>query len=639
MTVKGGKLEYETSLDTKGMQKGLNGLKASTVAIGNLIADVFRKVASVINDSMDTAIKRFDTLNNFSKVMSNLGISAEDSQKSIDKLSEKLMGLPTTLQDGAMAVQRFTSANGDIKKSTDYFLALNNAILAGGASTEIQATALEQLSQAYAKGKPDMMEWRSALTAMPAQLKQVAEAMGYVNAEELGEALRKGDVSMEDFMKTIEKLNTEGINGLANFEEQARNATGGIETAITNMRSRVAQGVEKLIRSIDDGLKDADVGGVADFILGFGNTMRDGLANVGETIKPIITGLLNGSMDAGEATKIILDKIMPIVKNIIAKIPDFVKQIFKTIIQMLPEILQALIEIVESIAKMLPELIPVIIEGIYNIIAIIARMLPTLITDVVNGILDALMSILDNIDLLIDAGIELIIALAEGIVEALPIIIDKMPMIIEKLYEAFERNLPKILEAGMKLIKILGNGIKNALPEIIKLIPVLFEALKKATINLLPVLGKIGLDIVKGIGNGIVSTLGLSWIKEKIKELVGNIVKNIKDFFKIGSPSKLMAQEVGQWLPKGIAVGIEANTDSIEKAMDNIDDLIVDSMNNAVNFKNGAFNDSANLLSNYNLNGDIIIQGNLESSVMLDGRKVGQETAPYVMKAIKNGGI
>lgn len=50
-----------------------------------------------------------DTLNNYPKVMSNLGIATEDAQKSINKMSEKLSGLPTTLDEGALAVQRFTS--------------------------------------------------------------------------------------------------------------------------------------------------------------------------------------------------------------------------------------------------------------------------------------------------------------------------------------------------------------------------------------------------------------------------------------------------------------------------------------------------------------------------------------------------
>ena len=75
----------------------------------------------------------------------------------------------------------------------------------------------------------------------------------------------------------------------------------------------------------------------------------------------------------------------------------------------------------------------------------------------------------------------------------------------------------------------------------------------------------IGLDIVKGIGNGI--TNGITWIKNKIKAFVGNVTSFIKKMFKIGSPSKLMSDQVGQWIPKGIAVGISANTDSVYDAM------------------------------------------------------------------------
>ena len=48
----------------------------------------------MISNSMDDAISRYDTMNNFPRVMQNLGIATEDSQKSIDKMSEALMGLP-----------------------------------------------------------------------------------------------------------------------------------------------------------------------------------------------------------------------------------------------------------------------------------------------------------------------------------------------------------------------------------------------------------------------------------------------------------------------------------------------------------------------------------------------------------------
>ena len=221
-------------------------------SIRNIVAGlgIASLIKSTILGNIDAAIKRVDTLSNYSRVMSNLGVGSVQANASIQKLSNKLIGLPTTLDDASGAVQRFTSVNGNISRSTDMFLALNNAILAGGASSEIQKSALEQLSQSYAKGKPDMFEWRSAMTAMPAQMKQVAEAMGFVNASALGEALRNGTVSMDQFMNTLMQLNTQGINGYQSFEEQARNATGGIATSIANMRTAIVRGMSDVMNTI-----------------------------------------------------------------------------------------------------------------------------------------------------------------------------------------------------------------------------------------------------------------------------------------------------------------------------------------------------------------------------------------------------
>lgn len=258
------------SAQTKSAKSELNSVKSEvtslknhvdkvTGSIGNSFKSIRNIVAglgiasiikSTILGNVDAAIKRVDTLSNYSRVMSNLGADSVQANASVQKLSNKLIGLPTTLDDASGAVQRFTSVNSNISRSTDMFLALNNAILAGGASSEIQKSALEQLSQSYAKGKPDMFEWRSAMTAMPAQMKQVAEAMGFVNASALGEALRNGRVSMDQFMNTLMQLNTQGINGYQSFEEQARNATGGIATSITNMRTAIVRGMSDVMNTI-----------------------------------------------------------------------------------------------------------------------------------------------------------------------------------------------------------------------------------------------------------------------------------------------------------------------------------------------------------------------------------------------------
>lgn len=268
MTVE--ELQIVISAQTKSAKSELNSVKNEvtglknhvdkvTGSIGNSFKSIRNIVAgfgiaslikSTILGNIDAAIKRVDTLSNYSRVMSNLGVGSVQANASIQKLSNKLIGLPTTLDDASGAVQRFTSVNSNISRSTDMFLALNNAILAGGASSEIQKSALEQLSQSYAKGKPDMFEWRSAMTAMPAQMKQVAEAMGFVNASALGEALRNGTVSMDQFMNTLMQLNTQGINGYQSFEEQARNATGGISTSIANMRTAIVRCMSEVMNTI-----------------------------------------------------------------------------------------------------------------------------------------------------------------------------------------------------------------------------------------------------------------------------------------------------------------------------------------------------------------------------------------------------
>ena len=291
-----GSLTYDTKIDKSGFEKGINNLKSST---GNAFSQIKNIVAglgidklisasfNIINNSIDGAISRLDTLNNYPKVMSNLGVASDDAKKSIEKMSDKLSGLPTTLDQGALAVQRFTSKNSDVGKSTDYFLALNNALLAGGSSADIQSTALEQLSQSYAKGKPDMMEWRSIQTAMPAQLNQVAQAFG-MTSDQLGEALRNGKISMDDFMNKIVELNQNGTGEFQSFEEQARNSTGGIATSITVAKTQVVKGVADIISKIDELLKNEGLGGIGEIISNLGKKAKEVLDKIAEKLPDII---------------------------------------------------------------------------------------------------------------------------------------------------------------------------------------------------------------------------------------------------------------------------------------------------------------------------------------------------------------
>lgn len=293
-----GSLTYDTKIDTSGYQRGIDNIKGTTKSamgqIRNIVAGlgidrIISSAMNTISSSIDGAVSRIDILNNFPKVMSNLGIGTKDATKAINELSENLQGIPTALDDAALSVQRFTSKNNDVNKSVDIFTAVNNALLAGGASADIQSSALEQLSQSYAKGKMDMIEWRSIQTAMPAQLKQVASAMG-LTTDELGEMLRAGDNTeqvFDEFINTIIRLNKEGSEEFLSFEEQARNSTGGINTSIKNMKTAITRGVADVISAFDELLKDNGLGGISGVLASIGKQAEDILGEVAKAIKKI----------------------------------------------------------------------------------------------------------------------------------------------------------------------------------------------------------------------------------------------------------------------------------------------------------------------------------------------------------------
>ena len=244
------KAASQASGGVSGGIKNMGMKMAATGAIIGIVSAVTQKAMAAIAASTGDAIKRFDTLKNFPRVMQNLGISTKDSQDSIDYLSKKLEGLPTTLDAATTAVQRLTATNGNLRASTAIYLALNNAILAGGADAQQQASAMEQLQQAYAKGKPELQDWKTLMQAMPAQLKQIANAMGYMDSSQLYDSLQSGKASMDDFMRAVVKLNKEGINGLGSFEQQAAGATGGVATSFTNMQNAITRGIAACMDAI-----------------------------------------------------------------------------------------------------------------------------------------------------------------------------------------------------------------------------------------------------------------------------------------------------------------------------------------------------------------------------------------------------
>lgn len=75
----------------------------------------------------------------------------------------------------------------------------------------------------------------------------------------------------------------------------------------------------------------------------------------------------------------------------------------------------------------------------------------------------------------------------------------------------------------------------------------------------------VGQDIVRGLANGISSMFG--WVYNKARSIASNILKGAKDALGIGSPSKVMAREVGRWIPPGIMQGADKAMPDLDRYM------------------------------------------------------------------------
>lgn len=98
-------------------------------------------------------------------------------------------------------------------------------------------------------------------------------------------------------------------------------------------------------------------------------------------------------------------------------------------------------------------------------------------------------------------------------------------------------------------------------------------------------LRQIGKDVINGFIEGIVSMFKA--VKDAIKNLASMVTDGLKNALKIKSPSRVM-MGISQWIPAGVAKGIEDNTKQVDDAMANMVDTdlvnpIAEDLNNAFN--------------------------------------------------------
>lgn len=255
--VDGNKVKVLNDELDKTAQKGDRGSDSlKKFAIGGAAFKLASKAVDLLTDSLGGAIQRFDTLESYPRVMQAMGHSTEDVTRSTKKLAAGIEGLPTTLNEVVGTAQRLTSITGDINKSTDLTLALNNAFLASGSSSADASRGLQQFSQMLSAGKVDMQSWKTLQETMPYALQKTAESFGFAGQSAQNDfysALKEGRITFNQFSSKLVELN----GGVGGFAELAKTNSKGIQTSFGNLKNAVVKGVANTIKALDDLTKAA----------------------------------------------------------------------------------------------------------------------------------------------------------------------------------------------------------------------------------------------------------------------------------------------------------------------------------------------------------------------------------------------
>ena len=362
-----------------------------------------------------------------------------------------------------------------------------------------------------------------------------------------------------------------------------------VNKTITNVIPALADGIAANLPSVITSTMDAL------------QTALPQLYNAGKSI----VGALGSAMaeNSGEMLRVAMELVTALMDDIGDSLPKVLPQIAELIVDIadtltspenLTPMIQAALGIIKGLADGIVEALPTLIRAvpqiISNIMTILTEEMPKLLTtgqevltSLITGILDSLpllvqvafdlvdslvTFVLDNLPQLLELAAQLILALVQGITENLPKIAEGAGELIPKIIATVVDKLPEIIDTGFEITVELVKGILKALPKIVESVVQLIGSMciKFTEYDWL----SLGKNLILGIKDGVVQ-----YAYELINAVTdaGEKAYNaVKDFFGIASPSKLMRDGIGAYLPAGIAAGIMANEGDVTSAMNALAD-------------------------------------------------------------------
>ncbi len=613
-------------IDTAMIGKAADGFKKYTQTIGVGLAAVTTALAANVETSRE-----------WNSDMTKLKTNAETSGNNFDFMKSKMQDL--------------VAITGESDSSIE---ALSN-LMAVGFSDEQMTPAINALSGAVEKF-PDTLKIESLSDSLQETLAtgaatgQFSELIGRMgdSVDDFNAGLQNCTSEAERQQYALDWLANSGLSEINDEYQSANKSTLDYERASFELQDALASlgtaftpvmagakgmAADFLTKSLPAVQKLS--GGFTKLFDGVSSLLdaydSGGLDGLTEQIPVVISGLFSSASETlAENAPTLITAATTVLTSIIQSLAQSAPSLINSI---LPSLLNGFFGLINALVSTIPTLVPELvqgaitlflglIDGLNDVIKQLMPMLPSLIKQITD-------TLIENLPAIIEGGFQLLTGLITGLTKCTPDLINAIIALIPVITDSLTENLPVLVKAGMELIVALAQGLPTAIPAIIDALPDIISAIIDGfkEVDWLD----LGANILKGILNGLVSAVSGIW---SVVEDVGSaIIDGFCDFFDIHSPSRVMAKKVGQYLPSGIAVGMEdtadepvdeaqAIVDSVAGVSAEMDPVMIGRQN--VRKTADKISTEADSTTQHGKSGDLTVVMNI------DGKRFATVTAPYM---------
>lgn len=613
-------------IDTAMIGKAADGFKKYTQTIGVGLAAVTTALAANVEASRE-----------WNSDMTKLKTNAETSGNNFDFMKSKMQDL--------------VAITGESDSSIE---ALSN-LMAVGFSDEQMTPAINALSGAVEKF-PDTLKIESLSDSLQETLAtgaatgQFSELIGRMgdSVDDFNAGLQNCTSEAERQQYALDWLANSGLSEINDEYQSANKSTLDYERASFELQDALASlgtaftpvmagakgmAADFLTKSLPAVQKLS--GGFTKLFDGVSSLLdaydSGGLDGLTEQIPVVISGLFSSASETlAENAPTLITAATTVLTSIIQSLAQSAPSLINSI---LPSLLNGFFGLINALVSTIPTLVPELvqgaitlflglIDGLNDVIGQLMPMLPSLIKQITD-------TLIENLPAIIEGGFQLLTGLITGLTKCTPDLINEIIALIPVITDSLTENLPVLVKAGMELIVALAQGLPTAIPAIIDALPDIISAIIDGfkEVDWLD----LGANILKGILNGLVSAVSGIW---SVVEDVGSaIIDGFCDFFDIHSPSRVMAKKVGQYLPSGIAVGMEdtadepvneaqAIVDSVAGVSAEMDPVMIGRQ--TARKTSDKISTEADSTTQHGKSGDLTVVMNI------DGKRFATVTAPYM---------